>query len=148
MLIRRKRKIIIRRLLPPANKFCEGYVFTPISHSVHTGGVHPPWADTPSWVDTPDHGQTHPWSPPSRRRLQRGGMHPTGLQLFNGPKRGTHVPDRPLGSATVDLTFQSLIRQHALHKILHEILHSSFLLTKDRKRKLARIIIISYCLFV
>ena len=26
-------------LLPPANEVCEGYVFTPVSHSVHRGGV-------------------------------------------------------------------------------------------------------------
>ena len=36
-------------LLRPANEVCEGYVFTPVCHSVHGGGVCPSacW-DTPT----------------------------------------------------------------------------------------------------
>ena len=35
------RKMEIRALLPPANEVCEGYVFTPVCHSVHGGkGLH------------------------------------------------------------------------------------------------------------
>ena len=61
--------------LPPANEVCEGYVFTPVCHSVHRGlvcpsacwytppqtrGRHPPWsrpprADTPCEQTTPPH---------------------------------------------------------------------------------------------
>ena len=34
--------------LPPANEVCEGYVFTPVCHSVHGGGgADIPQADTP-----------------------------------------------------------------------------------------------------
>ena len=48
------------RYLPPANEVSEGYVFTPVCHSVHRGvcasvhaGIHPQEADNPSprkWV--------------------------------------------------------------------------------------------------
>ena len=32
--------VIFKRLyLPPANEVCEGYVFTPVCHSVHRGGL-------------------------------------------------------------------------------------------------------------
>ena len=57
-------------LLPPANEFCEGYVFTPVCHSVHRGclpqcmlgytpleqtshGSRHPLEQTPSRADTP-----------------------------------------------------------------------------------------------
>ena len=96
------------KLLPPANEVCEGYVFTPVCHSVHRGGVclsacwdTPPRADTPQ-EQTPQ--SRHPWeqtspqeqTPPGRRHpgantppshvvhagrygQQAGGTHPTGM---------------------------------------------------------------------
>ena len=97
--------------LPPANEVCEGYVFTPVCHSVHRravclsacwdtppGSRHPLGADTP-WsrhypgADTPQ--SRHPPRadiPPcavhaGRYGQQAGGMHPTGMhtrsQMFS-----------------------------------------------------------------
>ena len=34
------RLLLIWPFLPPANVVCEGYVFTPVCHSVHRGGMH------------------------------------------------------------------------------------------------------------
>ena len=72
-------KVVFQCLfLPPANEFCEGYVFTGVCLSTGggvclcSGGMSathtPPWADTPGhpppWVDTlqvdSSSGQTHP----------------------------------------------------------------------------------------
>ena len=50
------------KFLPPANEVCEGYVFTPVCHSVH-GGVHPP-RQTPPGQTSPPTGQTPPGTPP------------------------------------------------------------------------------------
>ena len=46
--------ISLMEYLPPANEVCEGYVFTPVCHSVHRGmsasvhaGIHTPWSRHP-----------------------------------------------------------------------------------------------------
>ena len=60
-------------LLPPANKVCEGYVFTPVCHSVHRGDVCP----SACW-------DTHP---PTRGRYR----HPPNDQRQTPPgTRGRH----------------------------------------------------------
>ena len=48
--------------LPPANKVCEGYVFTPVCHSVQGGGVSlcACWDTHPSWEQTPPPGADTP----------------------------------------------------------------------------------------
>ena len=66
--------------LPPANVVCEGYVFTPVYHSVHKGGgvsqhamgqqytppgQTPPRADTPQ-PDTPRQTPPRQTAPPPR----------------------------------------------------------------------------------
>ena len=76
--------------LPPANEFCEGYVFTPACHSfssqegglypmgllhpegdLHLGGLNPGgWADPPPQSDTAGYSQ------------RAGGTHPTGMRSF------------------------------------------------------------------
>ena len=62
--------------LPSANKVCEGYVFTPVCHSVH-GEVWPSacW-DNPPEVDTPP-----PGADPPREQTDTAvdGTHPTGM---------------------------------------------------------------------
>ena len=80
---------VVVGFLPPANKVCDGYVFTgvclstgvsaPMHAGIHTPGRHPqadthlPRVDTLPWVDTPSaqcmlgYGQ------------QAGGTHPTGM---------------------------------------------------------------------
>ena len=61
-------KLDTKWLLLSVTKLWQGYVFTPVCHSVHTGGqcmlgyTHLPWADT-SPQHTPSPGQTP--SPPS-----------------------------------------------------------------------------------
>ena len=82
-------------LLPPANEVCEGYVFTPVCHSVHRGvsasvhaGIpHPPGSRPSMARQSPLARQTHPGKadPPcavhaGRYGQQAGGMHPTGMQ--------------------------------------------------------------------
>ena len=84
--------------LPPANKVCEGYVFTPVCHFVHGGYLglirYTPPAGTPPWAGTPP-GRHTPWQvpsgqvhPPARYTpwqcmlgygQQAGGTHPTGM---------------------------------------------------------------------
>ena len=44
---------IVGTLLPPANEVCEGYVFTPVCHSVHRGST---WAGNPPGRYTPQAG--------------------------------------------------------------------------------------------
>ena len=62
--------------LPPANKVCEGYVFTPVCHSVHRGGgglpnppprCRPPPDADPLQMQT-CHAHPHAYPPPSRCR--------------------------------------------------------------------------------
>ena len=89
------RNFAIRNLLPPANKVCEGYVFTRVCLSTgggvpgqvrHPGQVLPPWAGTPPRQVQPP-GQASPLeeAPPPRAvhagryGQQAGGMHPTGM---------------------------------------------------------------------
>ena len=63
--------------LPPANKVCEGYVFTPVCHSVHRGAgglPNPPPMQTPSRCRPPPdadplqmqtcHAHPHAYPPP------------------------------------------------------------------------------------
>ena len=47
------------QLLPPTNKVCEGYVFTPVCHSVHGGSVCP----SACWNTTPATRGRHPLGP-------------------------------------------------------------------------------------
>ena len=67
-------KDVIQPLLPPANEVCEGYVFTPVCHSVHGGGgdvcLSACW-DTPPGADIVRHAVRY-WQ-------QAGGTHPTGM---------------------------------------------------------------------
>ena len=51
--------------LPPANELREGNVFTPVCHSVHSGGVYP----------------SIQWGlhPPKQMATEAGGTHPTGM---------------------------------------------------------------------
>ena len=67
-------------LLPPANEVCEGYIFTPVSHSVHKGRGwclpqrmlgYPPGPE----ADTPPPFAVHA----GRYGQQEGGMHPTRM---------------------------------------------------------------------
>ena len=63
--------LVLLSFLPSANIVCEGYVFTPVCHSVHRGGVclSACWdthtqADT-RWADTPRQTPTaSPWAEP------------------------------------------------------------------------------------
>ena len=48
-----------RKILPPANEVCKGYVFTPVSHSVHMGECLPLVCGEPPGK-TPPPAQTHP----------------------------------------------------------------------------------------
>ena len=80
-------------LLLPANEVCEGYVFTPVCHSVHGGGsvclsacwdTPPPGSRHPSWSIHPHLGAD---TPPcavhaGRYGQQAGGMHPTVMHTF------------------------------------------------------------------
>ena len=66
--------------LPPANEVCEGYVFTPVCHSVHRGGgVHGQVHLSPAPPLPP--GQVHPPGAVHAGRYgqQAGGTHPTGM---------------------------------------------------------------------
>ena len=70
-------------LLPPANKVCEGNVFTPVCHSVHSGGVclRACWDTQPPAADTPLPGkQTPPRSRHPPEQTPPGSRHPTGKQ--------------------------------------------------------------------
>ena len=74
------------RFLPPANKVCEGYVFTPVGHSVHRGGGSAP---VHAGMHTPPLGpEADPPRPPppppgavhgGRYGQQPGDLHPTGM---------------------------------------------------------------------
>ena len=81
-------------LLPPATKLGQGYIFTGICDSVHSGGfasVHagmPPLGPGPPGPGTP--GTRHPprtrhhpsrdQAPPPPEQSILGDMHPTGMQ--------------------------------------------------------------------
>ena len=95
------------RYLPPANEVSEGYVFTPVCHSVHRGvcapvhaGIHPQEADNPSprkWYPPSQEADTPRKQTPSQEAdtprkqtppnavnagiygQQAGGTHPTGM---------------------------------------------------------------------
>ena len=69
-------------LLPLANEVYEGYVLTPVCHSVHRGsasvhaGIPPPLEQTPSLGPGTPLRAVHA----GRYGQQAGGMHPTGMQ--------------------------------------------------------------------
>ena len=58
-------------LLPLANEVCEGYVFTPVCHSVHRGGV----CLSACW-DTPTPRSRHPREQTPPRADTPGSRHP------------------------------------------------------------------------
>ena len=73
-----KEKKLIKRLLPPANEVCEGYVFTRACHSAHGGeylGRYPPGSGTPPPDQVHPPGAVHA----GRYGQQAGGTHPTGM---------------------------------------------------------------------
>ena len=105
-------------LLPPANKVCEGYIFTCVCHSVHSGGS--TWAGTspgpgapqdqvhPHIPGTPSHTRFTPWdqvhplgpgspsrlgTPPCTRYTPLDQVHPWDQVHPPGP--GTHPPLGP-----------------------------------------------------
>ena len=72
-----------RRLLPPANEVCEGYVFTHVCHSVHRGvsaSVHAVKTLTPPWSRYP---------PGNRHTPQSIHIHPLGADI---PHEQTPLP--------------------------------------------------------
>ena len=82
--------------LPPANEFCEGYVFTPVCQSFclqgeYLGrytpqGRYTPWAGNPQWADTPPRAGTPPGQVHAGRYTPRQ-VHPSGQ---------VHPPQRSL----------------------------------------------------
>ena len=133
--------------LPPVNEIYEGYVFTPVCHSVHRGvclsawwDTHPnpsgqtlPRTDTP-WLDTPYPGQTPPpWGDtPYPGQTPPLGIHPLGrhpLWVYTPghtppwgrhPQLGRHPPHinrLPLHSACSDT-----VNKWAVHILLECIL--------------------------
>ena len=72
--------LLLQIFLPPANEVCEGYVFTPVCHSVHRGGV------------TPVHARIHtPPGPEATSRDQRQ----TRQDQRQTPPRGPEADTSP-----------------------------------------------------
>ena len=73
--------------LPPVTKLVQGNVFTPVCHSVHSGGGPRGLSDTPlpstSWDNIPPVQCMLGYTPPAQCVLgygqQVGSMHPTGM---------------------------------------------------------------------
>ena len=90
--------------LPPANEVCEGYVFTPVCHSVHRAvsasvhaGIHTPWEQTSPQEQTPATPSAD--TPRSRHPPEPQSRHPpeqtAPSRANNAPKEKTPPEQTP-----------------------------------------------------
>ena len=133
---------ITNNFLPSANEVCEGYVFTPVCHSVHRGGV-----CLSACLDTTP-PQTRPGTPPGSRSPRTrhpspgaemataaDGTHPTGMHscfLIIHPRstsylliidtRSPHkqfLTEQTSSDSTLDKAFNISVAYHKYRLILH-----------------------------
>ena len=97
-------------LLPPANKVCEGYVFTSVCHSVHRAGSLHPGVGVCIQEGSASRGDLHPGGSAS------GGSATGGVCLWRGLHPGGGVLGRPPGA------LQDTVNKRAVRIILECIL--------------------------